>query len=185
MKVLVITEDPTHDQYLVKPVVEQLFVDLGRQASVEILRDPHLRGIDEALDPAVVAGIVQDNPMIDLFLLVVDRDCDRFRNTARAAARVADHPERLLACLAREEVEVWMLALHKKALGVPWKQVRAHCDPKEAFADPLLRRLGSTGPGFGRKRAMRALSGQWRSLLTSCRELKELRDEIGAWIAAR
>lgn len=67
MKVLIIPEDPTHDRFVLKPVVERLFEDLGRAARVEVLAEPHLRGVDQALDRETVQGIVADNPMIDLY----------------------------------------------------------------------------------------------------------------------
>jgi hypothetical protein len=41
-RVLVIPEDPTHDQYILKPVVEAMFRSLGKpNARVEVLKDPH------------------------------------------------------------------------------------------------------------------------------------------------
>ncbi len=95
--------------------------------------------------------------------------------------REAEHPGRLLACLAVEEVEVWMLALHRDALGGRWPEVRADCDPKERYADPFLREKGwLTEVGHGRKRAMRELPSRWGSLLSVCPELAELRERLRA-----
>lgn len=183
MKVLVIPEDPTLDQYILKPIVEALFADLGRKARIEVLKDPHLRGTSEALDPEMVARIVEENPMEDLFLLMVDRDGDRLGNSRQALARELDHPQRLIACLAVEEVEVWMLALHRGALQAPWPEIRAHHDPKEHYAEPFLRQQEwLMQVGHGRKRAMRELGAQWRSLLTVCPELEELRLRLRAWL---
>ncbi len=181
MKVLVIPEDPTLDQYVLKPIVEALFRDLGRKARVEVLQDPHLSGVDEALSQKVIAAIVEENPMMDLFLVLVDRDCNRMKNAERAAEREAEHPRRLLACLAVEEVEVWMLALHRDELGGRWPEVRADCDPKELYADPFLREKGwLTEVGRGRKRAMRELPSRWGSLLSVCPELAQLRERLRA-----
>lgn len=186
MKVLVIPEDPTLDQHILKPIVERLFQDVGRKARVDILKDPHLRGVNEALNARVVAQVVDENPMVDLFLLMVDRDCNRFHNQQRAADREQEHANRLMACIAKEEVEVWMLALHRESIGAPWQAVQSDCDPKERYADPFLQAQGSlTTPGHGRKQAMRALAGQWNSLLQVCPELKELRDRLTAWLASR
>ncbi len=39
MKVLVIAEDPTYDQYILKPIGERIFRDLDRPVRVEVLRD--------------------------------------------------------------------------------------------------------------------------------------------------
>ena len=179
MKVLVILEDPSLDEHIAVPVVKKLFESLERRADVRPLREPHLRGVDQALDPEQLRGIVQGNPMTDLFLLLVDRDCNRFHTESRAMQRETEHPGKLIAAVAVNELETWMLALHKEALGTGWSIVRDHCDPKEAYAEPLLERQGwSTEVGKGRKRAMRDLSGQWRSLLTLCPEIEELRQRI-------
>ncbi len=186
MKVLVIPEDPTLDQYIVKPVVERVMADAGVRARVDVLRDPHLRGLDQAVDPHIVAEIVRDNPMQDLFLLIVDRDCDRYNNASRVAARVAEHEDKLLACLAVHEVEVWMLALHRERIGAGWRDVRNHCDPKEAFADPFLAEQGwGRLVGRGRKRAMRSIGASWRALKARCPELEALVQEVRAWCARR
>lgn len=91
-----------------------------------------------------------------------------------------------MACIAVEEVEVWMLALHREALGAPWQAIRSDCDPKERYADPSLQAQGTrTTPGHGRKQAMRALAGQWGSLMQVCPELRELRERLAAWLASR
>jgi len=187
VKVLIIPEDPELDQYILKPVVEHIFADLGRRARVDVLREPRLRGVAQALDTKIVAQIVEDNPMEDLFLIMVDRDGDREGNEQKAAEREKEHVKKLLACLAIEEVEVWMLALHRDSLGVPFKEVRAHHDPKEAYAAPFLKAQGWTEDrvGRGRKRAMRELGANWRGLLQVCPELADLRDRIDVWLASR
>ncbi len=164
-------------------MVERIFADLGRAARVEILRDPHLSGAPQALDGAVVAGIVADNPMIELFLLVVDNDCDREGNRGKAATREAEHSGRLIACLAMEEVEVWMLALHRDELDESWATIRAECDPKERYADPFLEAKGwSDLVGHGRKRAMRHLGKGWTGLLSVCPEVREFKERIERWV---
>lgn len=185
MKVLVIGEDPTHDQFILRPVVEAVLEAADLRARVEVLTDPPLGGIEDALDSRQLAAILHDNPMIDLFLLIVDRDCDRKRNTSRAQARPDAFPGRLIACVAWQEVEVWMLALHREHLVETWSTVRAHWDPKEAFVDSVLDRIGRAGPAGGRKAAMRSISGQWRTLVSTCPELRELVDAVRAWSAGR
>lgn len=186
MKILIVPEDPTLDQYILKPIVERICTDHGLRARVDVLRDPHLHGVDQALARDIVAGIVRDNPMEDLFILMVDRDCDRLGNSTKAATRLAEHPDRLLACLACQEVEVWMLAIHRKQLGAPWNEIRSECDPKERYADSFIAERGwSAEVGRGRKKAMRELGSAWTGLLQVCPELRELHDQIGAWAAVR
>jgi len=185
MKVLIIPEDPTHDQYILKPIVEQIFAELGRKVRVEVLQDPHLGSIDQALDGKVLREVIDDNPMVDLFLLLVDHDCDRKKNSSRAKAREAEHLGRLIACLAVEEVEVWMLALHRDQPG-DWKAVRQDCDPRERYAVPFLERQGwELEVGRGRKRAMRELGQGWNGLLQVCPELQNLRERIRGWLASK
>lgn len=187
MKILVIPEDPTYDRHILKPIVERLCSDIdGLTARVEVLSDPHLTGVNEALDQATVRSIIDENPMIDLFLLTVDRDCNRENNSSRAEARCREHQGKLIACLAIEEVETWMLALYRpdvrKMFGVRWSEVRAECDPKERFAEIFLERCGwSAAVGGGRKKAMRPLGTQWSGLLQVCDELAELRDAVARW----
>lgn len=185
MRVLIIPEDPTLDQHVIKPIIEGIFADLKRPARVDVLTNPHLHSISQALNPTTVSDIIADNPMIDLFVLAIDRDCDRLGATEKAATRVAEHPGKLIAVLAWQEVEVWALALHREKLGVPWSQVRAACDPKEAYWDPFIAQSGWLSEvGKGRKKAMRALSGQWAGLLSVCPEIAELRERLRAQLSA-
>lgn len=182
MKVLVVVEDPTHDQYIVKPIIEALLDSAGKRARVEVLKDPHLGGVEDVFTH--LDEIVEDNPMIDLFIFALDRDCVHGRE-GRLRTRLAAH-SKAMGCLAREEVEVWMLALWPKAqleqFAGPWSEIRAECHPKERYAEPFLRALGysSADLGYGRKRAMTALSGNIRRLLSRCKELDQLKAELAA-----
>lgn len=177
MKVLLLLEDPTLDQYVVKPIIEKIFDDLSRTATVFVLKDPTFRGIGDALDRGKLTAVIEENPMIDIFLLIVDRDCDREGNSARVAARERDLGAMVVGCLAREEVECWMLAAQSR-LPASWSEIRSECDPKEAYAEPWLRSQGwATDLAGGRKRAM-AAGGWYRRLLNRCSEIRELRDRL-------
>lgn len=178
MKVLVIPEDPVRDRYILKPLVERLLSDLGRTGSVDVLTNPRMRGVAQALDRSTLDDVVQTYRMIDLFLVLVDRDGDRARHEL-ARAREQDHPGKLLVCLAIEEIEVWMLALHREKLAAPWTEVRSEVHPKDRFAEIVLREHAPKGaPGNGRAWAMKDLGGNLRSLLGVCEELAELRARI-------
>jgi hypothetical protein len=186
VKVLVIPEDPTLDQYILKPVMERLFADLGRSARVNVLWNPRLRGVSEALDPSIVRHIVATYSMNDLFLLAVDRDADEHR-AKRARMLETEHPGRLFACLAVEEIEVWMLALHRDRLPSPWAEIRGERDPKERFAYPFLAAHAPKrdDAGQGRKWAMRDLGAHWKGLLDVCPELAELKARIAGELGRR
>ena len=190
MKVLVIPEDQSLDSYILRPIIERLFAESEVKARVDILPEPRLRGGADALDGELIAEIVESNrATTDLFLLIVDRDCDRANHAALLTSRVEEHSDVLIGCLAMEEVEVWMLALHRANVeqrwGVRWNEIRADCDPKERFAEPLLQSLESSGPGRGRKAAMRALGGQWKTLCSLCPEITELQKRVLVWAGKR
>jgi hypothetical protein len=181
VKVLVIPEDPSLDQYILKPLAAQLFAELGIPARVEVLWNPRLRGVSQALDGAVISDIMATYSMIDLFLLLVDRDGEEQR-AEKVRAREEEHPGRLIACLAIEEIEVWMLALHRDSLSRPWSSIRAARDPKERFARPFLaERAPRLDAGAGRKWAMRGVGAQWKGIVEVCPELGALRQRIEDW----
>jgi hypothetical protein len=183
VKVMVIPEDPTRDQYILKPVVERMFLDLGRNARVQVLSNPRIRGVAQALDAATVARVVAMYPTMDLFCVMVDRDGEPARSI-EAGMREAEHPDRLMVCLAVEEVEVWMLAMHHDRLVAPWQDIRSERDPKERFAEPFLAaHAPKQSLGGGRVWAMRDLGSKWRGVLTVCPELEELKQRLGAWLA--
>jgi hypothetical protein len=188
MKVLVIPEDRTLDEDILLPVVRHIFRDLGRTATVSILADPHLRGVSQALDKDIFSEIIELYPMVDLFLLILDRDCDEGRHY-KVESRVIQARESgrtMVGCLAIEEVEVWALALHRRELSVPWNEVRGHCHPKEAYFEPFVRQKNwLETKGRGRSAAMRALSGNWRSLKAVCDEIGNLQDRLATWLASQ
>lgn len=178
MKVLVIPEDPLLDQFILKPVAEKMFADLGRKARVQILPKPRLRGVAQALDSSIVAEIVSAYPMVDLFLTLVDRDGEESRPSV-GRAREQEHAGRLFVCLAIEEVEIWMLALHRGALPASWSEIRREVKVKDRIAQPFLAEMApKPDPGEGRAWAMRDLGRQWKGVLERCPELKELRDRL-------
>lgn len=185
MKVLIIPEDPTLDQYILKPIVGRIFADLGKAPRIEVLFNPRLRGVSQALDSAILTNVVETFRMIDLFLVLVDRDGNP-HHAGVAHQREAEHQGRLFACLAIEEVEVWMLAIHRKSLGLSWSDVRAEIHPKERFAQPFLVKNAPTlDPGAGRAWAMRDLGAHWKGILQCCPELNELQVRIEKWLAGR
>ena len=140
-----------------------------------MLTEPRLRGIEDLLRE--IAAIAEDNRSVGLIIVAVDGDCDRSHNIADRLAFCEGRDPRILAVAAEEEVEVWMLALHRDVLG-DWQAVRRDCDVKENHAYALLAQLGETGPGKGRKAAMRNLGREWSGLLQVCPELRRLGERI-------
>ena len=180
-RVLIIPENPTNDQHILKPVVEALFDDLGQNAKITVLQEPHIHGIEQALDPAILTDVFDIYATTDLFLLIVDRDgeLNRVKRFDRLRELATSRTKTLIGCLAIEELEVWALALYKDELSARWPEVRSEVHVKERHFQPLAESKGwQTAVGGGRKHAMRQLKGNWRSLKSLCSELQELQAAI-------
>lgn len=118
MRVLIIPEDPTLDQYVLKPVVAAIFDALGRKTRVNVLQNPRLRSVNQALDSKIIEGIIASYPQEDLFLLLLDNDCEKTRiEKIRAREQAFSNAKKiLLGGLAFEEVEMWALAVYDDPL---------------------------------------------------------------------
>jgi hypothetical protein len=189
MKALIILEDHTLDRYIAKPVVERILRDLQRSAQIDVVSHPRIRGVNQALSARTVDQVVRLNPMVDLFLIIVDRDCDEQRAAGPLAARlrtVVAGGRIILGCLAIEEIEVWALALHRREIRAQWEHIRSECHPKEVYFQPFIERMGwEQSLGRGRQTAMEALRRQWRALKGRCPEIQVLQDQIRQWLDSR
>jgi hypothetical protein len=180
VKVLVIPEDPKHDQFMLKPLIEAALAFAGRA-------NPHVRVCSHRLiggDATVInydnlCEIIDDNLDYDVFLLSVDRDCRDGRRAALDALetriRVRFNDKRFIAQCAQEEIEVWVLAGIK---DIPkswtWRSIREHCHPKENYFDKYakLQNLLDT-PGFGRQVLGREAAARYRNRIrTKCPEIR-------------
>jgi hypothetical protein len=178
---MIIPEDPTLDQFILKPVIEAVFSDLKRVVRVQVLFNPRLRSVDQALEPKQLDNILTSYPQEDLFLLIVDRDCnqDRMNRIKAREAEAETSGKWLFGCLAIEEVEMWALAIYPNQLPTPWQEMRKDCHPKEAYFNPLVEQLGlQNDVGRGRKQMIKSLTGRYSRLLQLCPEIAELRDRI-------
>lgn len=174
-RVMIIPEDFTRDQYVLKPIIRAMFEAVGRNAQVEVCMNPRLRGVSQALDWGQVRAIVDRyRGMFQCFLLVVDRDGDPHRrialdNLERAAAE-AFPGLGFLAENAWQEVEVWCLAGYDLE-GAVWSEVRAERDPKERYFLPLARQHGLLdAPGQGRRQLAEAAARRYERLRVRCPE---------------
>lgn len=179
VNVLVIPEDFRKDQYVLKPIVEKMFAGLSVTAKVRVCCDPLLGGVGEAMKRERINEIVERyRGMIHVFLLIVDRDCDANRRArldsleAHTTASVAGRKPIFLAQEAWQEIEVWVLAglksLPKKWV---WKDVRAHCDPKEHFFDVVARERGLwSAPYQGRVALAREAAANYGRIRQLCPE---------------
>lgn len=140
MRVLIIPEDFSKDQYVLKPIFERLFRILGwANCKVKVCQDPRLGGVGGALKPERLEEIVQRyNGMTDVFILCVDRDGEIGRRQSLDNIEANFKPVcRFLAANAWEELETWVLA----GLDLPrqwrWEDVRAEIDVKERYFERL------------------------------------------------
>ena len=152
MNVIVIPEDFRKDQYILKPLFTRLSRRIGTHSvRVRVCQDPLLGGIDEALKLERLREIVERYPMVDVFILCVDRDgkVHRRQRLDRIEEEFGSH---FFAENAWEELETWVLA----GLDLPsdwrWADVRAEVEVKERYFEPLVAQRGlSDSPGGGRK----------------------------------
>ncbi len=155
MKILVVPEDFRKDQYLLKPVFERLFRELGRaSARVVVCQEPLLGGIGEALKSERLAEVVDRyRGMVDVYVLCVDRDGEKGRRTRLDAIEEEFGTKRpFLAENAWEELETWTLAGLELPSAWRWSDVRAEVNVKERYFDKLARERGvAEAPGGGRR----------------------------------
>ncbi len=183
MKVLVVPEDFRHDQHILLPLVEKLLGAAGfPRARVKVCNDPLLGSVEQALNKAELQGVIDRYPMVDLFLLIVDRDAKegRSQQLRRLESEVLlKQNQTLIGENAVEEVEVWLLAGHDLPSGWNWKEIRAHRDPKESFYEPFARRRGVwSGPGQGRRVLGREAVSRYDRIRQLCPEVAILESRV-------
>lgn len=151
MKVLLIPEDFTYDQYILLPLFSRLFRDIGKpNAKISVCRDPNLGGVEEALKVERLREIVNSYRMMDLFILCVDRDGKKGRKM-RLDQIENEFGASFLAENAWEEIETWLLAGLELPKEWRWGDVRAELQVRRTYFEPLARKRGvSDRPDGGR-----------------------------------
>lgn len=192
MRVLIIPEDSTNDQHILKPLFSRLFRDLGAaSARVRVCQDPLLGGVSEALKSERLSEIVEIyDGMIDIFILCVDRDGVLGRRQRLDAIESEFSGAGVFAFFAEnawEELETWLLA----GLDLPtqwrWAEVRAEVDVKERFYEVLARERGvADGPGRGRKALGEEAARGLDAIRRKCPEdFDALALRLESWLRAR
>jgi len=190
LRVLVIPEHFSQDQYILKPIVQALLAAVGRsQAKVQVCQDPLLGGVEQAMRWERINEIIDIYPLVDLFLLIVDRDGeedrrDQLRKIERQAAAILSAGRCLLAAHAWQEVEVWALAgCDDLPRTWRWRAVRDARDPTEHYFTPYARLRGlDSEPGGGRKTLGREAAGRYTRIRQRCPEIASLERRILDWI---
>jgi hypothetical protein len=190
MRVLVIPEDFRKDQYMLKPIINALMKSLGKpSAKIRICQDPLLGGVSEALKWENIESIINQYPMVDLFLLCVDRDGKEGRKVAldkleTKAYQILGNRRLFLAENAWQEIEVWVLAGQDLPSDYNWQVIRQEINPKETYFLPFSqqRRL-LDAPGEGRKPLAEEAARRYDRVRQLCPEdIGNIEDRIKTWI---
>jgi hypothetical protein len=172
-RVLVIPEDPTHNGYILRPLVERMLDEVGKpNARVTILTNPRMGGYEQAV-AAIKGELLNRYRHFDLWLFMPD--ADKASNLDLLETQLKDQGVCLRCCAAKPEIEAWLLAGHHELLNVKWPDVTVHPKLKEEVFLPFLNQYGDMrAAGGGREKLMRATLSNLRSLLELCPELKRL-----------
>jgi hypothetical protein len=177
-RVLIVPEDPTNDQHILRPLVARLLRECGKaNAKVEVLRNPAVSGFEDACGK--LPEIRRAFAHFDLLVFLPDADGKHQSRADKFTQLEADQGPKLICCAAVEEVEAWLLAGHTAKLNQPWPTVRADVSVKENFFLPFLEEHGdSRYPGGGREELMQQTLANLRGLLERCPELARLQERI-------
>ena len=182
--VLVIPEDFTKDEHILKPLVRHILEDCGRKAQVEVCTDPNFQGVHAALKLDALRKLTALYPMVNLFVLFVDRDGQAGRKARTdeleniLSAELAPGSRRFLAEVAWQEVEVFILAGLPLPTGWRWNEIRADPNVKNTFFKELVAlRATAKYPHEGRKKLMAESISNWKRIKSRCAE------DVGALIA--
>ena len=179
-RVLVITEDPTHNGAILKPLVRRMLEACGKpKAIVHVPTNPRCRGYAHA--KSLLPGILRRYQHFDLALFLVDAD-GKDHGAEFTALESGSRPP-LLCCAARQEVEIWLLAGHRERVAASWQEIRSEVSLKERFFQPFLDQHGSNRPDGGRGLLMAETLANYTSLKTLCPEIAELETRVRAQLA--
>jgi hypothetical protein len=192
MKVAFACEDPVNDQYIAGPVLKAALASLGKdRVQVTPVMNPRTKGFENLVAQAC-AILERYGSQANAVVFVIDVDCEDGRPGNRHkvvrmqnAVRNCEWAEKAVVVGAMQEVEVWALWGSRQDLPDDWPTVREHCDPKEAYFQPLQTKLDGATPDGGRKRLVSAsLERGWDSLSAGCDELSALVDDLRPLVLA-
>lgn len=182
-KVLVIPEDPTHNGYILKPLVESILADAGKpNAKVTVLTQPRLEGYDHAVK-AIREQLPDSYGFWSLWIFIPDGDRAKPAAMSALESDLASKGIKLLCCPAQPEVEIYACVPYRGEIKAGWEAARKDVQFKEDVFEPLLARHGDDRrAGSGRDLMIGEALQNRSALYQLCPELKELRDRIAAAI---
>jgi hypothetical protein len=188
LNVLIIAEDYRLDQYVLKPILRSMLREVGKpNANVQMCREPMISGYTQALDADVIEDVILTNPLVDLYVLAVDRDGDDGDKSGQLRARetgaqpLLRDDQCLLGEQAHQEVEVWLLAGQNNLPGEwNWRDVRDEPNAKEVYYDDYVEQKGlRSSPGKGRKRLGTIAGANYRNRVrVKCDEVHDLESRV-------
>jgi hypothetical protein len=192
LNVLVVSENPTYNGAILKPLCERLFAECGRtQANIEVLANPRTNGYDHA------KGLFR-REILDLYshkhLVLFLPDSDGQNQDAEFAAMEAEFEReavalsrsiRLICCAAVPELEAWLLAGHQDKWEPDWKwaAMRTESSFKETYFRRFIQKYGQDAarlPDQGRKQLMIEALRNYAGIRSRCEELQRLESRIRA-----
>lgn len=193
MNILVIPEDFRKDQFVLEPIIGAMATNLARPGrhtlKVKVCWDPILQGVSEALKWERIQDIFKRYPMVDLFLLCIDRDGqpgrrDSLDRLEKLAEEFLSQDRVLIGENAHQELEVWVLAGCDLPHAWSWPEIRSEVDLKEIYFDPYTQQRGlMDSPGGGRKLLAQEAARHYRRVRQLCPEdIGNLESRIQAWI---
>ena len=192
MNVLIIPEDFRKDQFLVKPPIKRMFVEIGKpNANVMMCLDPLIGGVEEALKWDRIRDVlIMYKGMVNVFLLIVDRDGKEGRRTAldnleAKAAEFLGPSKSLIAENSWQEIEVWAIAGQSLPKDWKWAEIRQHPHPKEAYFEPLaMSRKLMNEPGEGRTTLGKEAALNYSRVRSLCQEdIQQLEERLKTALA--
>lgn len=190
MRVLVIPEDFTLDQHILKPIIQALFAKLGKpRTKVVVCQDPRLGGVDQATSWERLREIIDRYRMVDLFVLCVDRDGNEGRKQVldnlevQATTFLANPAKLFVAENAHQEIEVWAVAGHNVPREWNWEEVRTELHPKERYFVAIAEQENLAND---RERMYAVLgkmaANRYGRICQLCPEVQQLEDRISNWM---
>ncbi|HEX3017161.1 MAG TPA: hypothetical protein VHP31_04835 [Caproicibacter sp.] len=174
--VLIIPEDFTKDEHILKPLVEKIFQEINHRANVRVCRNPRLTGLSQCMNYDNISHIISMYPMVDLYLLLVDRDGDenrriRLNNLENRVNDSLTNNKKFMAENFYQEVEVIALAGQTLPTEWSWQDVRQEPNPKEKYFIPFTKLNNYyCHPYNGRKLIMQRSLLNWRRMRSLCPE---------------
>lgn len=163
-----------------------MFAEIGKpNANVRVCLDPLMGGISEATKWERIKKVLDLYPMVNVFLLIVDRDGKETRRQSldgleTSAAVHLSTARKFLAEHAWQEIEVWAIAGQPLPKAWNWADIRQHRDPKEAYFEPLANsRNLQNEPGQGRTTLGKEAAANYARVRTLCQEdIQQLEDRL-------